>query len=373
MRIMFICDVGSPWQVQIVKKFLEIDHESLIVYPKIVNNSSAYISLDSEALSGPLKVAHSNGQVKIVRIETRFLGKVLLAPMAIRALAAEYSPDVVFSLYGGYLSYLTLHAGNYRKAAYFVGSDILLGGFFKTKVYNQILLRSLDISFFNGKHILAQVQKYYKNTNMISSYIGLDINEFNTESGLKEKQRLYICTRGFTDVYNNNYIIEALSHMDLGTSDSTFVFTSSGPNLEASIAFADQIIDAKYRSRVKFLGGVDRSELVELLRKASIYVSMSKSDGASVSLWEAMLSRCYPVLSNIAANNEWKIGNNISSVNFNDPVSLARELESSMRSFPERSKLLDENVKLVIDKASMTERIDDIRREITNRVFNKVG
>jgi len=369
IRIMFLCDLGSPWQVTLVKKFLEVDPDSLIVYPKIINNTSAYISLEKEALTGPLKAAYLKKQVKIVRVENRLLYRVLAAPKAVRTIAAEYRPDIVFSLYGGYLSYLMMQAGNYRKATYFVGSDILLGGFFKTKIYNQLLLRHLDISFFNGKHLLDRVQKYYKKSNMVTSYIGLDVKEFNIESRLGGKNRLYICTRGFTDLYNNDFIINALSHMDLVASGSSFVFTSSGPNLEASIALADQLIDSENRLRIRFLGGVDRSELVDLLSEASIYVSMSKSDGASVSLWEAMLSKCYPVLSNIPANNEWKFGANMLSIDLDDSKFLAKELERSMNSFDEFGDVLEKNRKLVIKKASITRSVNNIRRQIIKRVL----
>jgi L-malate glycosyltransferase len=57
--------------------------------------------------------------------------------------------------------------------------------------------------------------------------------------------------------------------------------------------------------RVLFLGRLNREELMEELRRATVYLSASLSDSTSVSLLEAMSLGAYPVLSDIPANREW--------------------------------------------------------------------
>jgi glycosyltransferase involved in cell wall biosynthesis len=56
---------------------------------------------------------------------------------------------------------------------------------------------------------------------------------------------------------------------------------------------------------VEFVGWADPARLAQLLRTHAIYVSASRADGASVSLFEAMACGSYPVVSDIDANTEW--------------------------------------------------------------------
>jgi glycosyltransferase involved in cell wall biosynthesis len=57
--------------------------------------------------------------------------------------------------------------------------------------------------------------------------------------------------------------------------------------------------------RVIFLGRIDHAQMARALRAASLYVSMSLSDGTSLSLLEAMACGAFPVVSDIPANREW--------------------------------------------------------------------
>lgn len=56
---------------------------------------------------------------------------------------------------------------------------------------------------------------------------------------------------------------------------------------------------------VEFRGGFTSSELVPLMQDHDVYVSASHSDGASLSLMEAMAAGLFPVLSDIPANRDW--------------------------------------------------------------------
>lgn len=58
-------------------------------------------------------------------------------------------------------------------------------------------------------------------------------------------------------------------------------------------------------SRVHVLGVLPHRDNVDVLAQSSFYLSMTESDGASLSLMEAMAVGAVPVVSDIAPNREW--------------------------------------------------------------------
>jgi glycosyltransferase involved in cell wall biosynthesis len=57
--------------------------------------------------------------------------------------------------------------------------------------------------------------------------------------------------------------------------------------------------------RKVFHGRIPNTELPELLRASNFYISMPITEGVSASLFEAMASNCYPIVTNIAGNQSW--------------------------------------------------------------------
>jgi glycosyltransferase involved in cell wall biosynthesis len=70
--------------------------------------------------------------------------------------------------------------------------------------------------------------------------------------------------------------------------DVQMTFTSSGPTLDAARRLAEEAGPADPRKTIAFLGGVSDDELLGHLQSSHIYVSLSRSDGTSISLLEAL-------------------------------------------------------------------------------------
>ncbi len=68
---------------------------------------------------------------------------------------------------------------------------------------------------------------------------------------------------------------------------------------------AQQVKALGLEARVRFTGQVPQTEVRRVLQEADIYVSASSSDGASLSLLEAMACGLFPVVSAIPANQAW--------------------------------------------------------------------
>jgi glycosyltransferase involved in cell wall biosynthesis len=57
-------------------------------------------------------------------------------------------------------------------------------------------------------------------------------------------------------------------------------------------------VNDKIEYRERFSGRIPNTELPELLRASNFYISMPITEGVSASLFEAMASNCYPIVTN---------------------------------------------------------------------------
>lgn len=89
--------------------------------------------------------------------------------------------------------------------------------------------------------------------------------------------------------------------------------------------------------RITFLGTLDRGGVVESLRWADAYVSTSSTDGASSSLFEALATGAFPVVTDIPANRDvlGDLGSR-SYFTVGDAGALAERLETAARDEEDR-------------------------------------
>jgi glycosyltransferase involved in cell wall biosynthesis len=104
---------------------------------------------------------------------------------------------------------------------------------------------------------------------------------------------------------------------------------------------------------IHFVGWTDPPRLAELLRTHRIYVSASRADGASVSLFEAMACGSYPVVSDIDANREWvRDGDNGRLFPLGDVTALAGALAGAIDDPAELRRVTDQNRAMARDNLS---------------------
>ena len=81
-------------------------------------------------------------------------------------------------------------------------------------------------------------------------------------------------------------------------------------------------------------------DLPDMLAKADIYVSASRSDGTSLSLLEAMAAGAFPVVSDIPANREWLTGQGDGLLfDVDGDKMLADCLEKAIRDEPQKIRI----------------------------------
>jgi glycosyltransferase involved in cell wall biosynthesis len=133
---------------------------------------------------------------------------------------------------------------------------------------------------------------------------------------------------------------------------------------------ADGLLSPSLRAKVQFLGGVSDEELLDHLQGASIFVSLSRSDGTSISLLEALACSLFPVISDITQNREWidpQVQNGL-LVPLDDPAALAAALQLAIVNEPLRRQAGLINRKLVLDRADFHKNMGLLARKLEDVV-----
>lgn len=115
--------------------------------------------------------------------------------------------------------------------------------------------------------------------------------------------KVILSTRGLRSFYRIETIVRALPHVLAREPEARLELTGADdvetPRLQALAA------ELGVGERVAFLGFVTREELAEHLRAACVWVSVPPSDGAPLSLLEAMAAGALPVVADIPSMREW--------------------------------------------------------------------
>ena len=138
-----------------------------------------------------------------------------------------------------------------------------------------------------------------------------------------------LCTRTLMeDPYNVSQLIRAMGVLKERGSTATCTLMGDGPDRAALEALTNQL---GLEDVVTFAGWAAPETLAGAMASYPVYVSASRSDGASVSLMEAMAAGAFPVVSDIEANREWiRDGENGLLFPLDDPAALADSIERAL-------------------------------------------
>lgn len=351
IRIGVIMSLVSPWAIEVALRLSDLGNEVHVIdfakTPKNIHYFMGYSSFQEanvEKLNGRALVHYIvNRQQTYLRY---FTGYSIL-----KSICRENQIDILLILYGGGFATLAYLSGFRPYVIYTVGSDVLLANGIR-RFINRRTYKAAEKIFSNGAYLAEKTKIVAQRTDVENLCMGVNTNRF-TQFPRNGKDVTILSTRGFTPIYNNEYLIEALAHLPANIAYNKAVFTSSGPTLESAKATADKLFDASTRSKICFMGGVSDEELLNQLSQASIYVSVSRSDGTSISLLEALSCGLFPILSDIPQNREWidpNLGNGI-LVPLDQPKSLAEALERAILDCSLRERAYAINKQLVLERA----------------------
>jgi glycosyltransferase involved in cell wall biosynthesis len=304
MRIGVFGPLRSPWSRQAALRLAELGNEVHFIDFASPGAAAGYTNWRDEVFHSDVTLFRKQ-MAGIHIFGTRLYGHsryVTCAPVLHRT-CRRYKIDVLLALWGGGWATMSFLSGVRPYAVFVGGGDILrVAGI--NRWISAYALRKAAIVFANGRYFGAKAQDFAPGAKIYPLYYGVDNSRFYPVERPVSPIGI-ICTRGFRKAYNNAYVIEALARMPRDLPQYRVIFTSPGELLEEVRLLADRILPEWVRPHIEFLNGVTDDEMVRRVQSSSVYVSMSRTDGTSISLLEALSCGLFPVLSSIPQNQEW--------------------------------------------------------------------
>ncbi len=190
---------------------------------------------------------------------------------------------------------------------------------------------------------------------------GIDLEKFGNKNTANPSKINAIVTRSLTSEYRHNVILKAFAILNQKEIDFALTIVGDGKELPIIKQLATKL---NIENKVNFTGRIPNTKLPELLQQSNIYISIPITEGVSASLFEAMASNCYPVVTDIPGNQSWiKHRENGQLITIDDSKMLAEEIlwafENSEyrnaavlknRKFVEENADYNTNMKIIADK-----------------------
>jgi glycosyltransferase involved in cell wall biosynthesis len=190
---------------------------------------------------------------------------------------------------------------------------------------------------------------------------GIDLVKFGNKNSANPSKINAIVTRSLTSDYRHDVILKAFAILNQQEIDFALTVVGDGKELPIIKQLATKL---KIENKINFTGRIPNTKLPELLQQSNIYISMPITEGVSASLFEAMASNCYPIVTDIPGNQSWiKHRENGQLITIDDSKMLAEEIlwafENSEyrnaavlknRKFVEENADYNTNMKIIADK-----------------------
>jgi len=287
------------------------------------------------------------------RLPRAFMLKYLAHLPTVRRLARAINPDVVSAQELGSYGPVGILCGVRPVAASAWGTDVLLAPDWSWLHRKRVefVLKRADLITSMADHMTARIVALGGDpAKVVVNRFGVDENVFamTARAPRAAEEVVLIHTRHFKPVYNFGQLLAALPHVFRELPRAKLVFLSDGvlrPRVEA------QVRAMALAGRVSFPGSVPPAEVAAQLCDADIFITTSRSDGANISLLEAMATGCFPVVTDIPATRQWfDAGAEGLSVPLDDAAALAEAIIKAARDAGLRERAREPNRNVVLAK-----------------------
>ncbi len=378
MRIAILMSRASSWSRKTAMRLAQSGHKIHVIdFASELPDEGCFSVRDEFQQRDIAEFCQLAAGVHLIRSHSSSGLRYFLAVSRLRQILRCNQIEFLLTLYGGGFASMAVLSRFRPYAVFAVGSDILMAAGFKRRIA-RLSLTSASAVFANGDYLARKTRALAPHANIIPLLLGVDTKIFSPETMPEDGMVQIVCTRSFSQVYNNDYLVRALRFLPNSLHCFQVTFVSPGPMLAQVKSLADEILPLELRRRVIFLGGVTSQALVETLKKSQVYVSLSRSDGTSASLLEGLACGLFPVLSDIPQNREW-INSGVQNgilVPFDQPEELAGALERAISDADLRRKASLYNRQQVLERADEERNIAILssRLEVLNaRLKNKYG
>ena len=372
MRIAIFSQLRSPWSRQAALRLAELGHQIHFIDFKGPGNAIGYLHDRDEVFLSDIKGFRERmSGIHLIDVKLSSHIRYLAYAPTLRRICQRCEADILLTLWGGGWATMVYLSGVRPYAVFVGGGDILrVAGIHKW--ISAFTLKRAAIVFANGRYFGEKAHEFAPGARIFPLYYGVDPQRFFPVDPHPSPLGI-ICTRGFMKTYNNAYLIEALATMPQNLPVYRVTFTSPGELLEETQLFADRILPGWLRHRVEFLNGVTDDKMVTSLQNSHIYVSLSRYDGTSISLLEALSCGLFPVLSDIPQNREWidpSLSNGLLAP-LDQPKALAEALVRALSDEKTRQRARSINRQMILDRADGRKNMAILAHELEKVVRTK--
>ena len=178
---------------------------------------------------------------------------------------------------------------------------------------------------------------------------GIDLEKFKNKRNASAEKITAIVTRSLMPEYRHDVILQAFWILGQKGIDFELTLVGDGKLLPMLQELAQKL---NIQNKVNFTGRIPNTKLPELLQQSNFYISMPITEGVSASLFEAMASNCYPIVTDIPGNQSWiKHRENGQLITIDDAEMLADELLWAFENSEYRNTAVLKNRKFVEENA----------------------
>ncbi|MBA4277136.1 glycosyltransferase [Flavobacterium sp.] len=178
---------------------------------------------------------------------------------------------------------------------------------------------------------------------------GIDLEKFENKRNASAEKITALVTRSLMPEYRHDVILQAFWILSQRGIDFELTLVGDGKLLPMLQELAQKL---NIQNKVNFTGRILNTELPELLQQSNFYISMPITEGVSASLFEAMASNCYPIVTDIPGNQSWiKHRENGQLITIGDAEMLADELLWAFENSEYRNTAILKNRKFVEENA----------------------
>jgi glycosyltransferase involved in cell wall biosynthesis len=200
---------------------------------------------------------------------------------------------------------------------------------------------------------------------------GINLETFESHTRLNQRKINAVVTRSLLPEYKHEIILKAFAILDQKEIDFFLTIVGNGKEINNLKSLAKKL---QIGNKVNFTGKIKNTSLPKLLQAADFYISMPATEGVSASLFEAMATNCYPIVTDLPGNRSWiEHRKNGQLISLDDSEMLANELIWAFKNIEYRKKAILEN-RLFVEKNAdykiNMKIISDKYHELINRQKN---
>lgn len=227
------------------------------------------------------------------------LARYAIAGIAARRIHRQLSPDLVVGYFASGYGLSARLSGGSPLVQVVAGSDVLaMKGRWIAGRLTRGNLQEADLVIAWSDELADIVRRWgVADERILTQCRGVDTEVFRPPYRPVEVPSL-VTTRTLARKYRHDVVLRALADIP----DVPLTFVGDGPEGPTLRALAKEL---GIGERIRFVGELSPSDLAAELRRHSIYVSATATDGVSASLLEAMACGLFPVVVQNRSNEAW--------------------------------------------------------------------